>query len=255
MLRMLTVTLLVAVTGCPSGGGKDGFDKPDAAPQPPPPDAPKPQPDAPPPPPLKGYGEACTNPGQCASGLCIGETGGSSVCSIPCNIEAANSCRSVDAFCVPIGGGDHGCFGMIETLNDLDDAILSVGDSATRSLTPLTDADMFQVKLNQLGKIRFTVTPQPSIDVKLEAYGMIGSALGFSNDTGAGGIEVLETDVQQVGAHVFLVVRNVGQSTGGYTFTVTKIGAFSEVGADARLDDHGIDPDVHLRRADLDGIE
>jgi hypothetical protein len=225
MLRMLTVTLLVAVaTGCPGGGG-GGLDKPDAAPPPPPPDAPKP-----PPPPdaqLRGYGQSCTSPNQCASGLCVGETGGSSVCSIPCNIEVANDCRSVDAFCVPIGGGDNACFGMIETLNDLDDAILSVGDSATRVLTPLNDADMFQVKLNQLGKIRFTVTPQPSIDVKLEAYGMIGSPLGVSNDAAAGGIEVLETDVQQIGAHVFLVVRNVGQSTGGYTFNVTKVTALA----------------------------
>ena len=227
MLRMLTVTLLVAVTGCPSGGANSPHDMPDAAPQPMP-DAPKPPtPDAP----KKGYGQACSNGGQCTSGLCVGETGSPSICSIPCNIEAANDCRSVDAFCVPIGGGDSACYGTIETLNDVDDAILSVGDSATRSLTPLNDADMFQVKLNQLGTIRFTVTPQPSIDVKLEAYGMLGSPLGVSSDTGPGGVEVLETDVQQIGAHVFLVVRNIGTSTGGYTFNVTKVTAFAPTGA------------------------
>ena len=227
MLRMLSIVSLVFfATGCPGGGGGDlPGDKPDAAT--PTPDAPKPMPDAPPMP-LKGYGQACSGPQQCASGLCVGETGGTSLCSIPCNIDVANDCRSVDGFCVPIGGGDNACWGMIETLNDQDDAILNVGDSAQRSLTPLGDADMFQVRLNQLGKIRFTVTPQPSIDVKLEGYGMLGDALGSANNVGAGQAEVLETDVQQIGAHLFLVVRNVGQSTGGYTFTAVKVaGTFS----------------------------
>lgn len=228
MSRSLSLALLLVVAGCPGGGG-DGspFDKPDAAM--PTPDAPNPPP-PPPPPPLKGYGQACTNASQCQSGLCVGETGGAHLCSIPCNINVANDCRTVDAFCVPIGGGDHACWGMIETLNDTDDAILGVGDSAQRSLTPLGDADMFQVRLDQLGKIRFVVQPQPSIDVKLEAYGMIGAPLGFANDAGPGGLEALETDVQQIGAHVFLVVRNVGQSTGGYTFSVAKVaGTFAPV--------------------------
>jgi hypothetical protein len=213
----LLSTLLLA--GCP-GGGNSPLEKPDAAVTPP--DAPKPNPDAPQPP-LKGYGQPCMNGSQCTSGLCIGETGGQFVCSIPCNIEIANDCRAVDGFCVPIGNNDHGCFGMIETLNDLDDAILSVGDNATRSLTPLTDADMFQVKLNQLGTIRFTVTPTQSIDVKLEAYDMVGAPIGSANQTGASMAEVLETTVQQLGGHVFLVVRNVGTSTGAYTIGVAKV--------------------------------
>lgn len=219
MLRLLPfATLLLA--GCPGGGGDSPLDKPDAAVAQP--DAPKPMPDAPTPP-KKGYGETCTSPSQCTSGLCIGETGEAHKCSIPCNIEVANDCRSVDAFCVPIGGGDHGCFGMIETLNDQDDAILSVGDNATRSVTPLNDADMFLVKLNQLGTIRFTATGSASIDIKLEAYDMIGAPIASANNTGASMSEVLETDVQQIGGHVFLVVRNVGQSTGNYTFSVTKV--------------------------------
>jgi hypothetical protein len=219
MLRSFSILFLLA--GCPGGGGSSPLDKPDAAT--PLPDAPKPLPDAPP---LKGYGQACTAANQCASGLCIGEQGSQFVCSIPCNINAANDCRAVDGFCVPIGGGDHGCFGMIETGNDLDDAILAVGDSASRSLTPLGDADMFQVSLNQLGTIRFTVTPQPTIDVKLEAYGMLGDPLGSANNTGPGMPESLQTDVQQIGAHMFLVVRNVGQSTGTYSFSATKVTAF-----------------------------
>lgn len=218
MLRMLSLAILLA--GCPGGGGGGSpLDKPDAAVTP---DAPRPNPDAPQQP-LKGYGQTCTSANQCASGLCIGETGSPHVCSIPCNIELANDCRAVDGFCVPIGNDDHGCFGMIETGNDLDDAILSVGDNATRSLTPLNDADMFRVKLNQLGTIRFTVTPTQSIDVKLEAYDMIGAPVGSSNDVGPSMPEVLETTVQQVGGHIFLVVRNVGTSTGPYTISVAKV--------------------------------
>jgi hypothetical protein len=218
MLRFLSLALLLA--GCP-GGGNSPLDKPDASVTLP--DAPKPNPDAPQPP-LKGYGETCTNGSQCAGGLCIGEQGSPFKCSIPCNIEIANDCRAVDGFCVPIGGGDHGCFGMIETLNDLDDAILSVGDNATRSLTPLNDADMFLVKLNQLGTIRFTATPSATIDVKLEAYDMVGAAIGSANDFGPSLAEGLQTTVQQLGGHIFLVVRNVGTSTGSYTFSATKIG-------------------------------
>jgi hypothetical protein len=215
MFRMFSIVVLLA--GCP-GGGSSKLDIPDAA-QPPTPDAAPPNPDAP----LRGYGQSCTAATQCASGLCVGEQGGASLCSIPCNIGVANDCRSVDAFCVPIGGNDHACWGMIETLNDPDDAIVSVGDSATRALTPLGDADMFQVQLNQLGKIRFTVTPTASIDVKLEAYGVLGAPIGSANNVGASMPEALETEVQQIGGYMFLVVRNVGTSTGNYTFTVQKI--------------------------------
>lgn len=222
-LLSLLLSLSLSLTACPSGGGSSPLDDtPDAATQPPKPDAAAPTPDAPP---LKGYGQACSTGSQCSSGLCIGETGSQYVCSVSCNIDLPNDCRAVDGFCVPIGGNDHGCFGSIDTLNDLDDAILSVGDSTTRALTPLNDADMFQIRLNQLGRIRFTVTPTASIDVKLEAYGMIGSPLATSNDFGPSVAESMETEVQQIGNHVFLVVRNVGTSTGNYTLTVTKIAA------------------------------
>jgi hypothetical protein len=249
---MLSISILL-LAGCPGGGGGSSpMNTPDAPPMQPPPDAPPPpNPDAP----LKGYGQTCAAGNQCASGLCVSEQNGPSLCSIPCNIGLANDCRSVDAFCVPIGGNDHACWGSIETLNDTDDAIVSVGDSVTRTLTPLGDADMFQVQLNQLGKIRFTVTPTATIDVKLEAYGVLGSALGSANDVGPSMAEGLETEVQQIGSYMFLVVRNVGTSTGNYTFSVQKIASFSEVGPDSGLDDHGIDPDVHARGTDLHRVE
>jgi hypothetical protein len=219
MLRLLSViTILVPLAGCPSEGGSTPA--PDATAKPPV-DAPTPPPPPPPPPPpLKGYGETCGNANECQSGLCVGETAGAFICSRSCTLDVALDCKDVDAFCVPIGGGGNACFGSIETGNDLDDAIVEIGDSVTRVLTPLGDADLFQVRLNTLGKATFTVTPQPSIDVKLEAYGQLGDALGVANDNPASMPEALETDVQQIGTHIFMVVRNVGTSTGGYTLSV-----------------------------------
>lgn len=217
--RLVLFSLLLPLAGCPSDSTSA---PPDAATVHP--DAPVVHPDAPMPP-LLPYGAACTSPSQCQGGLCVGETGGSYICSRPCTLDVALDCKDVDAFCVPIGNNENACYGSIESGNDTDDAILEIGDSVTRTLSPLGDADVFQVRLNQLGMVSFTVTPQPSIDVKLEAYGVIGSPLGFANDTGPGMPEVLQTDVQQVGTHVFVVVRDVGSSTGGYTLSVQHVAA------------------------------
>jgi hypothetical protein len=184
--------------------------------QQPAPDASRPMPDAR----LKGYGEVCSATSECESGLCIGTTVGR--CSRYCSINEANPCKDVDAFCAPFNGGGHVCYGTIETLDDLDDAILSVGDSVTRSVTPLTDADLFQVRLNQLGEIRIAATPSQSIDVRLEAYSMTGQPIGIANDMGPTGVETLFTNVSEVDTFVWMVVRNVGNTTGAYTISVTR---------------------------------
>ena len=215
MLRLLVLTLVV-LAGCFDGGGETP--QPDAAPPPPPP--PDAAPPPPPPPPLKGYGETCAGANECASGICIGETGSPFQCSRLCTLNVAQDCKDVDAFCAPIGNNQNACFGSIETLNDLDDAVLEIGDSATRALTPLGDADLFLVRQNQLGRTVFTVTPVSSVDVALEAYGAIGEPLAVANNVGASMAEQLQTDVQQVGTHVFIVVRNVGQSTGNFTLSI-----------------------------------
>jgi hypothetical protein len=217
MLRSFLILSLIAVSGCPSGGGSS---PPPDAPPPPPPDAADPPP--PPPPPLKGFGESCTSGNQCQSGLCVGENPGQFICSRLCTLAVALDCKDVDAFCVPIGGGQNACFGTIESGNDLDDAIVEIGDSVTRALTPLGDADVFLVRFNQLGTILFDVVPQPTIDVQLEAYGVLGAQLGIANQAGPGEPEGLQTDVQQVGTHMFVVVRNVGNSTGNFTFSVKR---------------------------------
>lgn len=182
-------------------------------------DARPPAPDAAP---LLAYGEVCTDANQCIGGYCIGYEGEDYTCSRGCDINTANSCRSVDAFCVPVSDS-YACFGEIETGNDSDDAIIAVGDAVTRGLTPLDDADLFQVHLDQLGDILFQVTTDSSIDMQLEAYGVLGDPIGVANMRGAGEFEALQTEVQQIGGYIFMVVRNVGTSTGSYTLEVIEM--------------------------------
>jgi hypothetical protein len=200
------------LVGCPSDDHKQTA-----------PDAPAHPADAPPK--LAGYGTTCTAGSDCASGLCVGAQGQGMQCSRSCSLDVAQDCKDVSAFCVPLIGGGGACYGKIDTGPDPDDAVLEIGDSVTRVLTPLGDADLFMVKLDQLGKVVFLVTPGPSIDVRLEAYGELGSALGTADQAGPGQPEALQTDVQQVGTHMFLVVRDTGSSTGSYTFSATLVPA------------------------------
>lgn len=192
--------------------------EPDAKVQPTP-DAPKPNPDAP----LKGYGAACTDASQCQSNLCIGESTAPHICSRACSLQVAHDCKDVDAFCVPVDNGTNGCYGSIETLNDTDDAIVEIGDSVTRGLTPLGDVDLFQVRLNTLGNTLITATPTATIDVEITAYGVLGSPLAVANDVGPGLAEKVQTNVQQIGGWVWIAVKNVGTSTGNFTLSVQHI--------------------------------
>jgi hypothetical protein len=195
------------ITDSPDGGAVETFDAspgaPDAAPQ-------------------KSYGEVCTDATECLGGFCIGYEGEDYTCSRGCDINTANSCKTVDAFCVPVTDS-YACFGEIETGNDGDDAIIAVGDAVTRGLTPLDDADLFQVHLDELGDILFQVTTDSGIDMQLEAYGVLGDPLGVANVGGAGEFEALQTEVQQIGGYIFMVVRNVGTSTGSYTLEVIEM--------------------------------
>src|SRR5512139_1954390 len=133
---MRSSTLLIALSilvGCASEHGSTpdmpdaGMPKPDAPPPPPPP----------PPPPQKAYGQSCVNGSECQSGLCVGPAPGQFKCSRSCSLQVALDCKDVDAFCVPLDMGGNACFGVIESGNDLDDAIVEIGDSITRLLTPL----------------------------------------------------------------------------------------------------------------------
>jgi hypothetical protein len=225
-MRALINCIFVAssLVACGGGGSSETPDQPDAAMMPPKPDAPPMQP--PPPPPKKSYGQACSGGNECTTGLCVGAPG-QSKCSRSCSLQVALDCKDVDAFCVPIDGGGNACFGTIESGNDTDDAILEIGDSITRLLTPLGDTDVFQVRLNTLGTATFTATPQVGIDVRIDAYSALGEPLAVANNGAAGVAEALQTNVQQIGGYVFVAVTNVGQSTGGFTLAVAHVNAFA----------------------------
>jgi len=168
------------------------------------------------------YGDTCTFGEQCASELCIGAP--YDHCSVLCNQAIPNNCPDVGAagFCVPLTGSEFACVGDLETGVDSDDAIVSPGDSVTRSLNTLTDADLFQVPVTD-GMFELTATPGAGHDLQLEVYDSIGQPIGTLDDGGAG---VAETGVLTTtgGAGViFCVVRNVGTTTGSYAFSVTAL--------------------------------
>jgi hypothetical protein len=165
---------------------------------------------------LRGYGETCATATDCQSGICLG------TCSRSCTLAIANDCRDVNAFCARVGVDQYACAGEIETFDDPDDSIMAVGDSLLRTLTPLTDADLFEVRLNQLGTITIKATPAPTIDLQLEAYGTNATQIGVVNDGGAGVEEGATTDAMTVTGYIWVVVRNVGTSTGNYRLSVTR---------------------------------
>jgi hypothetical protein len=197
-------------------------------------DAPRPvdapHPDAP----RLPYGSHCTDASQCTSGLCVGTPG---VCSRSCSLAVANDCKDVNAFCAPLTSGGNACYGMIVTGSDPDDAILQTGDTVMRVLSPLADADLFLVNLDMLGTTVITATPQAGIDVQLEGYDAIGEALGVANAGGPSVAESLQTNVVELGHHIFVVARDVGTSTGTYTLAVTHMAAAAVATPHLRIDE------------------
>ena len=163
------------------------------------------------------YGASCQIAEVCASGLCVGPP--YDACSVLCNQAVANDCANVGAagFCVSIGNDEFACVGDLDTGIDTDDDILSVGDSATRALDTLTDADLFQLELTP-GSFVILATPATDDDVELSIYNGIGQQVALINQAGPGEFEgtILDND----GSLAFAVVRNVGTSTGQYTISV-----------------------------------
>ncbi|MCA9704931.1 MAG: hypothetical protein KDK70_03665 [Myxococcales bacterium] len=165
-----------------------------------------------------GYGDACVVADPCASGLCIGAP--YNHCSEYCTQLIADDCPNVGAagFCVPIGGGDFACVGNLDTGLDGDAEILTAGDSATRGINTLTDADLYHLDL-PAGDFLIQVTPDPDDDIQLDFYNGIGQPIGVVNDGGDGFIE--GAILTSGGGVSFVVVRNVGNSTGSYMIAVS----------------------------------
>jgi hypothetical protein len=57
-----------------------------------------------------------------------------------------------------------------------------------------------------------------------------GDPIGVANQALPGQPELLDLGLEQLGAHLFLVVRNVGTSTGGFTLAVTRVPTATSAG-------------------------
>jgi hypothetical protein len=173
---------------------------------------------SPPPPdasPGRAYGEFCLRDIDCASNLCYQQE-----CSDHCDPNIANDCRAHEAFCVPISPQGTACFGYVPTGDDTgDDSIVHVGETMTMKLSPVGDADLFQVTL-PAG--RFLITTQPSFDgdVQLEVYNELTKNEATTNVGGLGAWEQTLLTVQEDSARYFLVVRSVGQSPSNATLSI-----------------------------------
>lgn len=164
-----------------------------------------------------GYFEPCEVPEVCASGLCVRDV--YNHCSEFCDQAIADDCPNVGAagFCIPVGGGDFACVGDLDTGLDGDAEILNVGDSATRSIGTLGDADLFHLDL-PAGTFLIQVDPDPDDDIQLEFHNALGEPIGIANNGADGFIEAANL---MTGANVsFVVVRNIGNSTGSYMISV-----------------------------------
>ena len=89
---------------------------------------------------------------------------------------------------------------------------------AARSVGTLGDADLFHLDL-PMGTFLIQVTPDVDDDVQLEFHNGIGEPIGIVNDGAGGFAEAVNLDTG--GGITFVVVRNVGMSTGGYTIAVS----------------------------------
>jgi hypothetical protein len=163
----------------------------------------------------RAYGEFCLRDIDCVSKLCYQQE-----CSDHCDANIANDCRSHEAFCVPTSPGGTACFGYVATGGDIgDDAIVHVGETMTTKLSPVGDADLFQVIL-PAG--RFLVSTQPSFDgdVQLEVYNELTKNEATINAGGLGASEQTLLTVHEDSAEYFLVVRSVGESASNATISV-----------------------------------
>lgn len=165
-----------------------------------------------------GYFETCVVPEVCASGLCIGPP--YDHCSELCNQAVPDDCPNVGAagFCVPIDMGNFACVGDLDTGLDGDAEILSAGDSVMRSIGTLGDADLYHLDL-LAGDFLIEATPNVDDNLQLEFHNGIGQAIGVVNDGGNGFAE--GAILTSGGGVSFVVVRNIGMSTGSYVIAVT----------------------------------
>lgn len=164
--------------------------------------------------PRLGFGETCTSNEECDSDLCV-LGAPEEICTRRCDIEVPNDCRSERRLCVPAGPpGVSVCYGpTIDTGVDTDDANLTVGDCATRSLAPLgTDSDLFLIRAPTTDPIVVTVRPETGVDLQFEVYDGAGRLLARQNNAGLDGVEAIQFDVWSADSVAYVLVGDAGSS-------------------------------------------
>ena len=163
--------------------------------------------------PLHAYGEFCVKNADCASEFCY-----EAECTVECDVQMVNSCRDVDAFCVPTGS-KSGCFGHVVTGSDTDgDQSIVLGAPVLTKLTPAGDADLFEIALDA-GHYEITAAPAPDGNVALEVYSELTKLDAAADAGGLGVAERATLTVQRAGRY-FVVVRDVAGSPANVTVIV-----------------------------------
>jgi hypothetical protein len=165
------------------------------------------------PPPLHAYGEFCVKNADCASELCY-----EAACTVECDLAAVNSCRGVDAFCVPAGQKSV-CFGHVETGSDSDgDQSIVLGSPVVAKLSPAGDADLFELALD-IGHYEITAAPAPDGDVAVEVYIELTKHDAAAAHGGLGVAQRATLAVPRAGRY-FVVVRDAAGAPANVTLIV-----------------------------------
>lgn len=158
----------------------------------------------------------------CDSGICLSAP--FEHCTVQCDQTVANSCGAIGAagLCVD-ASGETLCAGSLDFGLDNDDEIMTPGDSVSRDLSAIGDLDVFQFTLAE-GEYTFTATPeQADDDLQMEFFGHVAQPVGTANNAGPGGAETANfTQIGGTGV-IFVVIRNIGNSTGPYQLTSAEL--------------------------------
>jgi hypothetical protein len=168
----------------------------------------------------KAYGESCKDGTECNSGSCL--LGTFNHCTQVCDFSKANDCRDEGAkgLCLPVGDDQFACAGLIDTGLDQDDEIVKAKTILTRFFDKIGDVDLFRLDL-PVGNFLVQVTPDFDDDAKIEFYDLEGKNIGVINSAGAGGVEGV--DYGSNGQPVYMLITNVGNTTGQYQLLVDNL--------------------------------
>lgn len=164
----------------------------------------------------ESYGAVCERNAECAGGLCLAGS-----CSQYCDRSDANSCTSVDAFCVALLSGNAACAGGPLNLgDDTEDNHVVILENNYTELLEDGDADLYVVDL-PAGKFQIFAGPTGSeLDIAFDVYGPSSDLLGTENGDGPGDFEAVIVELRRPLGFA-IVVRNNGALGGQYTFDVS----------------------------------